>query len=49
MRASAAYGLGEMGPRARGAVDALIATLNDAAAAVRFHAISALGMIGEPR
>ena len=49
VRASAAYGLGEMGARAAGAVEALAAALDDAAPAVRFHAISALGIIGEPR
>ena len=48
VRASAAYGLGEMGPVARQAVDALTRVVRDDTAAVRFHAISALGMIGEP-
>ena len=48
VRASAAYGLGEMGALARGAVDALAGVVRDDTAAVRFHAISALGMIGEP-
>lgn len=49
VRASAAYGLGELGARAAGAVPALVAALDDAAPAVRFHVISALGLIGEPR
>jgi HEAT repeat protein len=48
VRASAAYGLGEMGAVASGAVDALIAAVRDDTAPVQFHAISALGMIGEP-
>ena len=49
VRASAAYGLGEIGGRAAGAVEALAAVLDDAAPAVRFHAISALGLIGRQR
>ena len=49
VRASAAYGLGEMGAAGTGAVNALIAAVRDDTAPVRFHAISALGMIGEPR
>ena len=48
VRASAAYGLGEMGAAAAGAVDALIRAVREDTAAVRFHAISALGMIGTP-
>ena len=48
VRASAAYGLGEMGAGASGAVDALIVAVRDDTAPVQFHAISALGMIGEP-
>ena len=48
VRASAAYGLGEMGPVARRAVQELAKVVRDDTAAVRFHAISALGMIGEP-
>ncbi|MDE0447313.1 MAG: HEAT repeat domain-containing protein [Spirochaetaceae bacterium] len=48
VRASAAYGLGEMGPAAAGAVGALIRAVREDTAPVRFHAISALGMIGTP-
>jgi HEAT repeat protein len=48
VRASAAYGLGEMGAAASGAVQALTRVVRDDSAAVRFHAISALGMIAEP-
>ena len=48
VRASAAYGLGEIGPSAAGAVDALTRAVRDDTAPVQFHAISALGMIGEP-
>ena len=48
VRASAAYGLGEMGAAASGAVHALTRVVRDDTAAVRFHAISALGMIAEP-
>ena len=48
VRASAAYGLGEMGAAAAGAVHALTRVVRDDTAAVRFHAISALGMIAEP-
>jgi len=48
VRASAAYGLGEMGPVAAGAVGALIRAVREDTAPVRFHAISALGMIGTP-
>ncbi|MCY4481505.1 MAG: HEAT repeat domain-containing protein [Spirochaetaceae bacterium] len=48
VRASAAYGLGEMGPAAAGAVDALTRAVRDDTAPVRFHAICALGMIGTP-
>ena len=48
VRASAAYGLGEIGPSAAGAVDALTRAVRDDSAPVQFHAISALGMIGEP-
>ena len=48
VRASAAYGLGEMGAAAAGAVQALTRVVRDDTAAVRFHAISALGMIAEP-
>ena len=42
------YGLGEMGAAASGAVQALTRVVRDDTAAVRFHAISALGMIAEP-
>ena len=48
IRASAAYGLGELGARAHGAVEALVGAVSDDSAAVQFHAMSALGMIGEP-
>ena len=48
VRASAAYALGEMGPRAAEAVDALIALLTDESEEVRRHATSALGMIKVP-
>ena len=48
VRASAAYGLGEMGAVAGAAVGALTGAVRDDTAPVRFHAISALGMIGRP-
>ena len=51
VRASAAYALGEMGPVAAEAGDALIALLtdeSDESEEVRRHAISALGMIKVP-
>ena len=48
VRASVAYGLGEMGAAAAGAVQALTRVVRDDSAAVRFHAISALGMIAKP-
>ena len=48
VRASAAYGLGEIGPSAAAAVGALTRAVRDDTAPVQFHAISALGMIGQP-
>jgi HEAT repeat protein len=48
IRATAAYLLGQIGPPAASASDALIKALNDPEALVRLRAIRALSQIGEP-